>query len=422
MADPQQLSQASTSIIIPSAGHSLPGIDTSMLNRCMTTLARLDPLPKEVIVVVGDEYQGEPPSSVNGLLVKVVHRGAGTFDFSRAVNCGLLASGGDLVLMLNDDIEAETTNWLGQMAAHLDDPTIGAVGASLLYPDRSIQHIGIEIGDAQPIHPYRGCPVSEAAAVGADVARDVISVTGACLLARRRDLLAVGGMSLEFPASYGDIDLCLRLIRSGLRVVVEPAATLVHHETASRAPVIEPWEWERFNARWGEEASSWHRPDNSATGHYYDSPMAADLVDSEDREQIRHEILRLREQALGAEARNQHLTGRAANQEDRIAELEAQIDERENRIEEWKDRVAERDTRIAERDARIAERDARIAEWDLRMTERDLRMTEKDARIAEQDTRIAELEAENLRLHEELARSAIIRLARRLARRPRRDE
>ena len=379
-----------------------------MLNRCLATLTQLEPLPKEVIVVVGDEFQGELPDSAGSLLVNVVHRGPGTFDFSRAVNCGLLASSGDLVLMLNDDIEAETTDWIGKMAAHLDDPTIGVVGATLLYPDRSIQHIGIEIGDAQPIHSFRGCQLSEAAAAEADMARDVISVTGACLLTRRRDMLKVGGMSLEFPSSYGDIDLCLRLLRSGLRVVVEPAATLIHHESASRAPVIEPWEWERFVARWGEEANSWRLPINSATGHNYDSPMTADLVDGEDLEQIRHEILSLRERALGAETRSQQLADRVANQDDRIAELEERVDERNTRIEEWKDRVAERDTRIAERDARIAEQDARIAE-------RDIRMAEKDARIAE-------LGAENLGLHEDLARPAIIRLARRLARGPRRDE
>ena len=386
-----------------------------MLNRCLATLAQLEPLPKEVIVVVGDEFQGELPRQTNSLPLKVIHRGMGNFDFSRAVNCGLLASGGDLVLLLNDDIEAETTDWIGKMAAHLDDPTVGAVGATLLYPDRSIQHIGIEIGDAHPIHSFRGCQLYEAAAAGADVARDVISVTGACLLTRRRDVLAVGGMSLEFPSSYGDIDLCLRLLRSGLRVVVEPAATLIHHESASRPPVIEPWEWERFIARWGEEADSWHLPVNSATGQNYDSPMAADLVDGEDREEIRHEILSLREQALGAETRSQQLAARVANQDDRIAELEERVAERDTRIEEWKDRVAERDTRISERDARIAEQDARVAE-------RDIRMAEKDARIAEQDARIAELGAENLRLHEDLARPAIIRLARRLARRPRRDE
>ncbi len=404
---------AGTSIIIPSAGHALPGAETSMLERCLTTLAELKPPPQEVLVVVGDEFKGEsfkgesfkgeskgeskgaPPRPVNDLPVRVIYRGPGAFNFSRAINCGLLACGGELVLMLNDDIEAEGADWLGCMAAHLDDPAIGAVGAALLYPDRSIQHLGIETGDAHPIHSFRGRQMSEAAAAGNGAAREVFSVTGACLLARRRDLLAVGGMSLEFPASYGDIDLCLRLTRSGLRAMVEPAAMLIHHESASRAPVIEPWEWERFTARWGEETRSWPRPSPPPAGRRYHAPMVADLLDEGDREHLRHEILRLRDQAVGTEARNQHLTGRVANQDDRIAELEERVAERETRIEEWKDRVVERDTRIAERDIRIAE---------------------KDARVAEKDARIAELEAENLRLHEALARPAIIRLARRLVR------
>lgn len=415
MDDAQTLSQATTSIIIPSAGHALPDAETSMLERCLTTLALLEPLPKEVIVVVGDEFQGEAPRQANSLAVQVIHRGAGPFDFSRAVNCGVLASRGELVLMLNDDIEAESSDWLGQMAVHLDDPAIGAVGATLLYPDRSIQHIGIEFEDAQPIHSFRGCQLSEAAAVRGDAARDVSSVTGACLLTRRRDLLALGGMSLEFPASYGDIDLCLRLNQSGLRVVVEPAATLVHHESASRPPVIEPWEWDRFTFRWGEAADWGHPPVNSESDHNYDSPMTADQVDGEDRDQLRHEILNLRDRALGAEARSQFLTNRTANQDGQITELENRVAERDTRIEEWKDRVAERDTRVAERDARIAEQNVRIAE-------RDIRMAEKDTHIAEQNTRIAELEAENLRLHEDLARPAIIRLARRLVPRSRRHE
>ena len=123
--------------------------------------------------------------------------------------------------------------------------------------------------------------------------------------------------------------------------------------------------------------------------------MTADLVDGEDLEQFRHEILRLRDQALGAEAQNDHLRERIANQESQIAELEGRVSERDSRLEEWKDRVAERDTRIAERDTRIAE---------------------KDERIAEKDNRVVELEAENHRLHEELARPAIIRLARRIVR------
>ena len=257
---PSNPGQASTSIIIPSAGRCQPGATTPMLFRCLQMLALLDPSPLEVIAVIGDEYQGELPTQDCGAPVRVVSRGAGPFDFSRAINCGLLASRGELVLLLNDDIEAETADWLGRMAAHLQDPTVGAVGAALVYPDRTVQHVGMVIDDAHPLHPFQHHQLADTAGHGGDVARDTISVTGACLLARRSDLLAIGGMSREFPTSFGDIDLCLRLRRSGFRVVVEPAAVLVHHESASREATIEPWEWGRFIYRWGEVIDPWYHP------------------------------------------------------------------------------------------------------------------------------------------------------------------
>ena len=261
---PSLPNQASTSIIIPSAGVSQPGAATSMLARCLNTLALLDPPPLEVIVVVGDEFQGDLPqergAQGDGPSVQVVHRGTGAFDFSQAANCGLRASRGELVLLLNDDIEAETPDWLGRMAAHLQDRAVGAVGAALLYPNRTVQHAGIVMDDAYPLHPFVGHHLSDTVDHGGDVARDVIAVTGACLLARRRDLLAVGGLSPEFPSSFGDIDLCLRLRQSGLRVVIEPAAVLIHLETASRAPVIEPWEKSRFLRTWGHVTDPWYHP------------------------------------------------------------------------------------------------------------------------------------------------------------------
>ncbi|WP_420638533.1 glycosyltransferase family 2 protein [Candidatus Poriferisocius sp.] len=252
--------QASVSVIIPSAGFAQPGDPTSMLTRCLQSLGGLEPPPLEVIVVVGEEFRGDPPRSHPRPAVRVVDRGTGPFDFSRAVNRGLLAARGELVLLLNDDIEAESSDWLGRMAAHLDDPGVGAVGAALLYPDHTVQHAGMVIADGHPLHPFQRALLEHTAAHGGDVARDVISVTGACLLARRRDLLALGGMSEVFPLSFGDVDLCLRLRRRGLRVVVEPSATLIHHESASRTPVVEAWEWERFVYRWGHLDDPWYHP------------------------------------------------------------------------------------------------------------------------------------------------------------------
>ena len=257
---PSRVGQSNVSIVIPSAGAIKPGTTTTWLERCLDTLDLLHPPPAELIVVVGDEYRDDPPASARNAPLRILHRGGGPFDFARAVNCGLLASRGELVLMLNDDTEGETSDWLGRMASHLEDPTVGAVGAALLYPDRTLQHVGTVIDDARPLNPFVRQTMGDTAPFGGDVARDVIGVVGACLLARRRDLLAVGGLSPELPVSFGDTDLCLRLRRFGLRVVVEPAAVLVHHEGASRESVIQPWEWDRFVHRWGEVVDPWYHP------------------------------------------------------------------------------------------------------------------------------------------------------------------
>ena len=248
------------SVVIPSAGFALHRSGTPMLARCLSTLDRLATRPLEVIVVVGDEFVGDPAAFRCAAPLRIVHRGPGRFDFARAINCGLLASRGEMVLLLNDDIEAETSDWLSRMASHLEDPTVGAVGAALLYPDRTVQHVGTLIDDARPLNPFVGQSLPQTSAHGGDVARDVIAVVAACLLPRRADLLAVGGMSPELPVSCGDTDLCLRLRRAGWRVVAEPAPTLIHHESASHEPRIERWEWDRFVHRWGEVVDPWYHP------------------------------------------------------------------------------------------------------------------------------------------------------------------
>jgi GT2 family glycosyltransferase len=130
-----------------------------------------------------------------------------------------------------------------------------------------VQHAGVVLDDAWPLHPFVGADPAGLGEHGADVARDVVAVTGACLMARRADLLAVGALSTDFPLSFNDVDLCVRLRRRGLRVVIEPGAVIVHHETLTRTPEISAEEWDRWIGRWGEIEDPWyhpghHRPDD----------------------------------------------------------------------------------------------------------------------------------------------------------------
>jgi GT2 family glycosyltransferase len=254
------------SIIIPTAATT--GADgrplvENAITACLAT--EVDEL--EVLLVVGDECQVDPAALTTDPRVQVVRRPPGNWNFSAAINLGILRASHPTVLVLNDDVELVETDWIARMASHLADPTVGAVGALLLYPDLTCQHVGMVTDDAFPLHPHVGRTIEQLEAFDADLAHDRIAVTAACLLARRADLLAVGGFCEELPFGFNDVDLCFKLHRMGLRIVVEPRARLIHFESASRPPVTRPWEWDHFVSRWGDVVDPWyhpayHRPDD----------------------------------------------------------------------------------------------------------------------------------------------------------------
>ncbi|MEM7140391.1 MAG: hypothetical protein AAF548_05100 [Actinomycetota bacterium] len=245
-------------VVVPSAGFPVEPGGPMALRGLLDSLAPVDGVA--FTVVVGDEFVGDRAFLRTRPDVSLVERPHGPFNFSAAVNLGILRSTADRILLLNDDIEAVDADAIHTMAAHLDDPDVAAVGALLTYPDGTIQHAGVIIDDARPLHPFVGWSPEDAARHGGLLAREVVAVTGACLLARRRDLLAVGGLSVGFPLSFNDIDLCIRLQRTVGRVVVEPAARFVHHETVTREPAIAADEWDRWIDRWGEIVDPWYHP------------------------------------------------------------------------------------------------------------------------------------------------------------------
>jgi len=260
---PDPSGQPPVSIIIPTAGKPLSdGTGAELaVERCLERISGTGRSNLEVILVVGEEYQGDPEQIASaGLSIRLERRPPGEFNFSTACNQGILAARNELVLLLNDDTEMDP-DAIDAMAVHFGDPSIGGVGALLRYPDGTIQHAGMIMDNAHPLHPFVGWSIEDSQRYGGTVARDVISVTGACLMSRRSLLLALGAMSTRFPLSFNDTDLCLKIRRSGRRVIVEPAATLIHRESLSRVARIFDWEWDRWIDRWGEVTDPWYHPD-----------------------------------------------------------------------------------------------------------------------------------------------------------------
>jgi len=166
----------------------------------------------------------------------------GAFNFSRLCNEGARRARGDYLLFLNNDTEVLSPDWLEQLLRVAEHPLAGVVGATLYYPNLTIQHAGIfrENGCTWS-HVYRGKPADYPGQLGElKFVREVPAVTGACLLVRRDVFNELGGFDERLPVTFNDIDLCRRVRRHGLRVFITPHAQLLHYESLSRGYQVEP--------------------------------------------------------------------------------------------------------------------------------------------------------------------------------------
>jgi GT2 family glycosyltransferase len=158
------------------------------------------------------------------------------FNFSAINNYGVAQIDSDYVVFLNDDTEVITLVWLEAMMDYAQKDQIGAVGAKLLYRDNTIQHGGILIGQPQiAVHAHKGFPKdSEGYQKRLVAVQNFSAVTAACMMMRRDLFLKVGGFDENLPLAYNDVDLCLKLLALGKRIVWTPYAELFHDESQTR--------------------------------------------------------------------------------------------------------------------------------------------------------------------------------------------
>jgi GT2 family glycosyltransferase len=179
----------------------------------------------------------------------------GPYSWSGINNAAAREVSGDLLLFLNNDIEAITRGWLSALVEHAQREEVGAVGGRLLYPDRTVQHVGVVIGMSNgAAHVLQGLPADSPGYLSwAYMTRDCSAVTGACLMTRRDIFESIDGFSEDLPVAFSDVDYCLRLRRSGRLVVYTPLAELVHHESRTRGHADDALELPRLIARWAGE-------------------------------------------------------------------------------------------------------------------------------------------------------------------------
>jgi O-antigen biosynthesis protein len=162
----------------------------------------------------------------------------GPFNYSRINNEAIRrAADGEYLMLLNNDIEVITPNWIEEMLYYAEQQDVGAVGSLLLYPNGTVQHAGVALGfRGTADHLVRGFdPGSDGYAGSLSCAREVSAVTAACLLVKRSLYDELGGLNEHYRTAYQDVDFCLRLLlHKKKRNIFTPRARLYHHESYSR--------------------------------------------------------------------------------------------------------------------------------------------------------------------------------------------
>lgn len=250
------------SILIPNKDH------VTDLRRCITSITEKSSYPDYEIIVIENNSADEETFAYYELLkkhpsIRVVTY-EGDFNYSAINNFGETFASGKYLILLNNDTEVITRNWIEELLMYAQREDVGAVGCTLYYEDYSIQHAGIVLGlgaHRTAGHTHYRLHRENLGYMGRlCYAQDVTAVTGACLMTSRSLYESVGGLSEEFAVALNDVDLCLKYREKGLLNVFTPFAQLFHYESRSRGTDVENAskeneerynrESERFREKW----------------------------------------------------------------------------------------------------------------------------------------------------------------------------
>lgn len=183
------------------------------------------------------------------------------FNYSEINNFAVQQASGDIIGLVNNDVEVIGREWLSEMVSWSIQTSVGCVGAKLFYPNNTIQHAGVVLGvGGIANHAFLGESRNSTGYFGrSSVHCNVSAVTAACLVVRKDVFLSLGGLDPGLPVAFNDVDFCLRVREAGFVNVWTPFAELYHHESRSRGKDDTPEKQERFAAeiaymvrRWGK--------------------------------------------------------------------------------------------------------------------------------------------------------------------------
>ncbi|TDV61900.1 glycosyltransferase [Pseudomonas sp. LP_7_YM] len=236
----------------------------ALVKQCIDSIEQLTTYPNYEIILIDNgsddpvslEYFAELDQQEN---IRVM-RDDGPFNYSALNNKAVQLARGELVGLVNNDIEVITPEWLDEMVSIALQPNVGAVGARLWYPDNRLQHGGVVVGVGGVAgHSHKYLPKGDYGYFcRASLIQEFSAVTAACLIIKKSIFEQVNGLDEEnLKIAFNDVDFCLRVQEAGYINVWTPFAELYHHESATRGLEDTPEKKERFSkevlyiqARW----------------------------------------------------------------------------------------------------------------------------------------------------------------------------
>lgn len=171
------------------------------------------------------------------------------FNYSAINNFAFKHTKGEFVVLLNNDIEIITSNWIEEMLMYTQRKDVGITGVKLYYPDDSIQHAGVIIGlNSVAGHSHgRFDRVDDGYAGRLKVVQNLSAVTAACLMIKRSIFKEINGLDEKYPVAFNDVDFCLRVRQKGYLIIFNPFIEMYHYESKSRGIEDSPEKVKRFN-------------------------------------------------------------------------------------------------------------------------------------------------------------------------------
>ncbi|MCB2312010.1 glycosyltransferase [Clostridium tagluense] len=250
------------SILIPNKDHVVD------LSKCINSILKKSIYKNiEIIIIENNSTKLETFEYYKTLeqyqnIKVVIYESKGKFNYSAINNFGVAHAKGEHLLFLNNDIEIISENWLQEMLMYSQREDVGAVGVKLYYSNDTIQHAGLGIGILTLAgHYFRSFDRNASGYMGnLFFVRNVSGVTAACLMMKKSIFNEINGFDETFEVAFNDVDLCMRIRKSGYLIVWTPYAEAYHYESISRGNEDTPEKQARFNGevarfknRWKEE-------------------------------------------------------------------------------------------------------------------------------------------------------------------------